>query len=43
MVERHSIGKSSSPIASWIQQNVIDVAPQWMQLLRSALANVRTR
>jgi hypothetical protein len=43
MVERHSIGKNSSPIASWIQQNVIDAAPQWMQLLRSALANVRTR
>jgi hypothetical protein len=43
MAERHPAGSIANPVASWIQQNVIDAAPQWVQFLRSALTNVRTR
>ena len=41
MPDVQSIGKSPRSVASWIRQNVIDVAPLWIQLYRSALANVR--
>jgi len=43
MAERHPVGNSPNPVTSWIQQNVVDAAPMWIQLLRSAVANVRTR
>jgi hypothetical protein len=30
-------------VQTWIRQNVIDVAPLWIQFYRSAVANVRVR
>jgi hypothetical protein len=38
-----SIGESPRPVPSWIRRNVINAAPLWIQLYRSALANVRIR
>jgi len=33
--------KDRRSFSAWIRHNVIDVAPLWVQLYRSALANVR--
>ena len=41
MEDRASSRRARRQQVSWIRRNVIDVAPQWLQLLRSALANVR--
>jgi len=41
MEERASGRRARTTEASWIRRNLIDAAPQWLQLLRSALANVR--
>jgi len=38
------LDRSPSPVLSawdWVWRNVIEVAPQWLQLLRSSIANVR--
>jgi len=40
MAQRSAIGKRRRPVASWVRQNVIEAAPLWLQLLRSALEHV---
>ena len=34
--------RKSKAVPSWIRRNVIHAAPMWVQLYRTAVANVRT-
>ncbi len=40
MAHGQPVPADAKPVNSWIRRNVIDAAPLWIQLLRSALANV---
>jgi hypothetical protein len=41
MPEVYSIPERPHPQTSWVRRNIIDAAPLWLQLFRSAVTNVR--
>jgi hypothetical protein len=41
MTERRPIETQTLEMDSWWRRNVVEAAPLWAQLFRSALANVR--
>jgi len=43
MSASQSTESNPGSVPAWIRQNVIDVAPLWIQFYRSAVTNVRVR
>jgi len=39
---RSGTGREAGRTTSWLRENVLDVAPQWVELMRSAVAHVGT-
>jgi hypothetical protein len=41
MPEFYSFAERPGSQTSWVRRNIIEAAPLWLQLFRSALSNVR--